>query len=347
MKKHLKYLLFSTLFNITAQQTSGVPTIAVLDFNPIGLSALESQTLTQQFATEISNTGKAIIVDRQVINEILVDKGIESSECTSSECISEIGALLGAQLIMSGVIEKKRDNYTINVKTFEVAAAMTPSVVTSLVDGEVVIRKKFKESSMKAKQSKNITYTGNVDGLITEIKILAWDIMGLAPPEAIVMKKDEEPEIVITSKKTRFGALIRSTLFPGLGQFYSERNSWGWVWLSSGVAVGALAYTQYNDYKIAFDDYHKYQSQYMASTNTDIIADLRGKAENSHNDMVYADDQMKNMLYAVGGIWVANMLHAVLTVPVQSAEIKNKKSVDLVYDPLLKQPQLRFSIALD
>ena len=73
MKKQLKYLLFSTLFNITAQQTSGVPTIAVLDFNPIGLNALESQTLTQQFAAEISNTGKAIIVDRQVINEILVD----------------------------------------------------------------------------------------------------------------------------------------------------------------------------------------------------------------------------------------------------------------------------------
>jgi len=39
MKKQLKYLLFSTLFNIAAQQTSGVPTIAVLDFNPIGLSA--------------------------------------------------------------------------------------------------------------------------------------------------------------------------------------------------------------------------------------------------------------------------------------------------------------------
>ena len=56
MKKQLKYLLFSTLFNITAQQTSGVPTIAVLDFNPIGLSALESQTLTQQFAAEIWNT---------------------------------------------------------------------------------------------------------------------------------------------------------------------------------------------------------------------------------------------------------------------------------------------------
>ena len=248
---------------------------------------------------------------------------------------------------MSGVIEKKRNKYTIEIKTFEVVAAMRPAVVTSMVDGKVVIRKKFEESSMKAKQSKNITYTGNVDGLITEIKILAWDIMGLAPPEAILMKQGEVPEIFLTSQKTRFEALMRSTLFPGLGQFYSERDSWGWIWLSSGVAVGALSYMQYNDYKAAFDDYNKYQNQYMASTNPDIIADLRGKVEDSHNDMVVADDQMQNMLYAAGGIWVVNMLHAVLTVPVQSAEIKNKKSVDLVYDPLLKQPKLRFSIALD
>tara|TARA_B000000460_G_scaffold14990_1_gene10296 strand:+ start:107 stop:1150 length:1044 start_codon:yes stop_codon:yes gene_type:complete len=347
MKKQLKYLLFSTLFNIAAQQTSRVPTIAVFDFNPKGLSALESQTLTQQFTAEISNTGKAIIVDRQVINEILVDGGIEASECITSECISEVGGILGAQLIMSGVIEKKRNKYTIEIKTFEVATAMRPAVVTSMVDGKVVIRKKFEESSMKAKQSKNITYTGNVDGLITEIKILAWDIMGLAPPESILMKQGEVPEIFLTSQKTRFEALMRSTLFPGLGQFYSERDSWGWIWLSSGVAVGALAYMQYNDYKAAFDDYNKYQNQYMASTNPDIIADLRGKVEDSHNDMVVADDQMQNMLYAAGGIWVVNMLHAVLTGPVQSTELKNKKSVDLVYDPLLKQPQLRFSIALD
>ena len=56
---------------------------------------------------------------------------------------------------------------------------------------------------------------------------------------------------------------------------------------------------------------------------------------------------MQTMLYAAGGVWVVNMLHAVLTGPVQSTELKNKKSVDLVDDPLLKQPQLRFSIALD
>ena len=56
------------------------------------------------------------------------------------------------------------------------------------------------------------------------------------------MKQGEVPEIFLTSQKTRFEALMRSTLFPGLGQFYSERNSWGWVWLSSGVAAGIYFY---------------------------------------------------------------------------------------------------------
>ena len=42
-------------------------TVAIMDFDPRGISQLEAQTLTDRFATEVDATGKAILVDRRQI----------------------------------------------------------------------------------------------------------------------------------------------------------------------------------------------------------------------------------------------------------------------------------------
>ena len=52
------------------------------------------------------------------------------------------------------------------------------------------------------------------------------------------------------------------------------------------------------------------------------------------------------MLNAVGAIHVTNMVHAFIRGPKVTAASK-KTGLDLVYNQNLKQPQLRFSIALD
>jgi len=52
------------------------------------------------------------------------------------------------------------------------------------------------------------------------------------------------------------------------------------------------------------------------------------------------------ILYTTGGLWVINVVHAMLTGPKEDVVAKKTK-FDLVYDPELRQPQLRLSIALD
>ena len=126
-------------------------TVAIMDFDPRGISQLEAQTLTDRFATEVDATGKAILVDRRQMMEVMEEQGYDEAGCTSEECAAEVGALLGVGFMINGAIGKLGDTYTIDAKMFEVATGA-------------------------AAKTKNATYNGPVDGLITEIEILAWGV---------------------------------------------------------------------------------------------------------------------------------------------------------------------------
>ncbi|MFQ6611947.1 MAG: CsgG/HfaB family protein [Fidelibacterota bacterium] len=297
------------------------PTVAVLDFEARGISLLEAQTLTDRFSSEISNTQAATLVQRRAMNEILTEQGMKTGDCTSDECAAEIGALLGVKYMINGAIGKVGDTYTIDAKMFDVASGA-------------------------AVRTKTKTYTGAVDGLITEIELLAWEIMDLQPPKSLYKKRrGGPPTAAMTPKgKTRFGALVRSTFIPGMGQFYSNRRLWGWLWLTTEVAAGTLAYLEYSNYQTAYDDYNSLMTDYHNATDPQQIADLRTKATTTHQDMIAANDQLTTLLYAVGGIWVTNMVHALLTGPKQVSSL-NTPAMELAYDQTLKQPQVKVSFA--
>jgi len=173
--------------------------------------------------------------------------------------------------------------------------------------------------------------------------------MNLEPPEALKEKKRLGAQAFLeaaATQKTRMGALLRSTFIPGMGQLYSGKKLMGYVFLGTEIAVGALAYMSFTQYQTAQDDYIKYQAQYVESTDPDQITELKGLAQKALDDESAANDQISLMLYAVGAIHVTNMVHAFIRGPKVTAASK-KTGLDLVYNQNLKQPQLRFSIALD
>ena len=94
------------------------------------------------------------------------------------------------------------------------------------------------------------------------------------------------------------------------------------------------------------DDYIYFQSQYAASTDPDEIASLKVQAQEALDKESLANDQMTMMLYAVGALHLTNMVHAFLRGP-KTNVASNEQTFDVVYDPILKQSKLRFSIALD
>ena len=305
------------------QQSEDRVTLAVLDFEARGISSLESQTLTDRFATEISKTEKAVLVNRSAMMEIMQEQGYTEAECSSEECAAEVGAMLGVQFMINGAIGKLGDTYTIDAKMFSVQTGAAEKTI-------------------------NTTYTGKVDGLITEIEILAWEIMGLKAPRSLLNKRSGgSPQVSnVPRGKSRFGAMIRSMVVPGWGQLYSDRKLVGWSILGGELALGALAFSAYSSYSTANSDLVAYNQQYNNATDPAQIADLRSKTLQAEADQVSSNDQMTTMLYAAGGLWAINVVHALLTGP-KSDTASRKSGFDLVYHPEMFQPQLRFSIALD
>ena len=147
-----------------AELASGKYTVAVLDFEGRGISKLEAATLTDRLSSELANTNAVILVERGQMSEILNEQGFQQSGCTSAECAAEVGALLGVQNMISGAFGKLGNTYTIDAKMFSVESGATVKSVSK-------------------------SYKGEIDGLITEIEILAWEIVGLTAPDHILAKQ--------------------------------------------------------------------------------------------------------------------------------------------------------------
>ena len=305
-------------------------TVAVMDFDPRGISLLEAQTLTDRFSTEISNTGKAILVARSTVLEVMEDQGYDTSGgCTSEECAAEVGALLGVKYMINGAIGKLGETFTIDAKMFEVATGA-------------------------AARTKNATYTGNIDGLITEIEILAWEMMGLKAPKSLLAKRQGTLVTQSEKPKTKFGAALRSALVPGLGQAwttdYASIPNKAWYFLGGEAALGIFALVTYNSYYSSNDKAVKSHQDYINAFDVQDIRSFKQTSEDHLSDAEASEQTMEYVLYALGAVHIYNIVDAYLNGPDELDDDETavkKQKFDLVYNPELNQPQLRFTIALD
>ena len=160
------FLLYSSLLwaqtntmtaETAAQLAAGKETVAILDFEGRGINQMEAQTLTDRLMSEMVNTDAVIMVERNQMEELMNEQGFQQSGCTTSECAAEVGALLGVQNMVSGSFGKLGNSYTIDAKLFSVSTGGTIRSVSK-------------------------TYKGEVDGLLTIIEIVAWELVGLQPP---------------------------------------------------------------------------------------------------------------------------------------------------------------------
>ena len=201
MKKTILFvfLLFGTLLwgqtnqltpETAAQLAAGKETVAILDFEGRGISQMEAQTLTDRLMSEMVNTNAVIMVERNQMEEIMQEQGFQQSGCTTSECAAEVGALLGVQNMVSGSFGKLGNSYTIDAKLFSVSTGGTIRSVSK-------------------------TYKGEVDGLLTIIEIVAWELVGLTPPAdklAKVAAADPTQAAEVKKERKPMGRMTKLTL---------------------------------------------------------------------------------------------------------------------------------------
>ena len=299
-------------------------TLAVLDFEGRGITMQEAQTLTDRFTTSLSSTNKVILVERGTMNDVLQEQGFDAGECTSDECAAEVGAMLGVEYMISGSIGKIGNAYTIDAKMFSVATGA-------------------------AENMKNITYAGAVEGLITEIEILAWDILSLDPPRALKRKRDQgvpDYSSVSVKRRTKGGALLRSLLIPGYGQLYSGRKISGFGFMLLEAGMIGMALKSSSDYTAFQDEYDTQLANYNAATVPTDIANYKTLVEKARADMNTSNDQLVLFSSAAIGVWVLNSVHAFLTGPVLASHDDQGSPLRFAYDPNRGQAMIQWSIDL-
>lgn len=96
-------------------------TIAVLDFSGAGISPAEAQALTERLRLELFNTGTYKLVERGMMEQVLEEQGFQQSGCVASECIVEVGNLIGVEMMIGGSISKVGTVHSVSAKIFSVS----------------------------------------------------------------------------------------------------------------------------------------------------------------------------------------------------------------------------------
>jgi len=99
--------------------------IALVDFTGNNVSEGDCRALTDRLRTELFNTKYFKVIEREMMEQILVEQGFQQSGCTTNECMVEVGKLIGVEKIIGGSVSKIGNIFSIssrivNVETGEI-----------------------------------------------------------------------------------------------------------------------------------------------------------------------------------------------------------------------------------
>jgi hypothetical protein len=77
---------------------------------------------------ELLKSGKFKLLDRNNIDKILKEQGINLSDCTVGDCIVSAGRMLPAEKIVVGSINKIKDVYLLNVTLINIETGIVESI---------------------------------------------------------------------------------------------------------------------------------------------------------------------------------------------------------------------------
>ncbi|MBN1414959.1 MAG: DUF2380 domain-containing protein [Bacteroidales bacterium] len=117
---HLNYSYKLLSILLIASSLFAQTSIAVLELQGKGLSEMEASILSDRLRHELFQTGKYRVVERELMGEIMNEQGFQLSECTSTECMVQIGQVLGVDQMVGGSVSKFGTMYSVAVRLVSV-----------------------------------------------------------------------------------------------------------------------------------------------------------------------------------------------------------------------------------
>ena len=122
-------------------------TLAIIDFESNGVSTSESKNIVSKIENELLKLSCMQLIERNKIEEVIIEQGFQQSGCTTTDCAVEIGQLLGTDKLLLGSVGKIGRIYTINAKIVSVESGKVLKGFEVISEGgiEELYRTKAKE----------------------------------------------------------------------------------------------------------------------------------------------------------------------------------------------------------
>ncbi len=224
-------LLIVLLYSISYSQDKAF--IAVLELEAGGISAYEAQVLSSRLRTELFKTDKFTVLERDKMDEILIEQGFQLSACTTNECAVEVGKLIGVEKMVAGNIAKIDNLFTIDIRLLDVETGKVLKTATEdcacelkdvLTNSIRNVARGMAGLKVEDKTAKVKTYQSNIQNN-SNAGLSEWVKLGLSRDEYLDFKKsswtlDDWLDYQSNSKSPTL-ALLFSFIIPGTGQYYN------------------------------------------------------------------------------------------------------------------------------
>ncbi len=102
--------------------------VAVMTLEPMGLTVLEANVLSERLTNKLVSLKKYIVIERSNVDKIMKEQKFQYSGCTKNQCAVKIGELLNSNYIVIGSVSKFGSTYNIDARIIDVE---TSEVLTS------------------------------------------------------------------------------------------------------------------------------------------------------------------------------------------------------------------------
>jgi len=154
--------------------------------------------------------------------------------------------------------------------------------------------------------------------------------------------------ILPPKKLTRGSAIALSVLFPGMGQFYSQRNGAGTGYLTAGLLGSAASGYYFLLTEGLAKDYNDARSAYINESNIGFIPQKREDMDNAYQSYQDAVKMRDLCIGITAGIWFVNIVDAAVFArmykPVLQGSVGNTGSYRLAASPGINSVGASFSI---
>jgi len=256
------FLGFAFLFGQTEStqeeaKPKDISPIAAVQFSGSGITDLETQVLFNRFLEELTKASDNSLMDQENINEKITGLEIGTAGCISDECLQAGLSALGVQQLLAGSINFTKNKYKLKVRKLDAA------------------KSKPKKYSFR--------YKGEPDGFITELEVLAWEIMGKEAPERLTGKRKPNQESMIEKivENPMFGKAVVLAAAGFAGSSYVKN--------AGGAKTSKEAAKSMKDYKPGYDAHMESADSAQMKANLSLAAAI-GALAYGYFTGVFSDD---------------------------------------------------------